>query len=102
MVIALHPRFPPALFVDLQCPGQSLVLIADAADPEEELRVGGCTRVGVLANREVGGTGGDRRRCGGDAVRVVSRWDRDVDRILDLASMSQAAQSSGQDRLTAA
>jgi hypothetical protein len=74
----LHPMVPPepglpaTFLVDLQRPGQSLIPVTDAADPEEEFGVGGGTGIGVLANREVGGFGGDRCRCGGDAVCVVS------------------------------
>jgi hypothetical protein len=71
-MVTLEPGFPPAPFVDLQRPGQGLVAIADAADPEEEFRVGGRARIGVLANREVGGVGGDRGGPGGDAARVLS------------------------------
>lgn len=64
--------FASAPFVDLQRSGQSLISTADAADPQEEFRVGGRAGIGVLANREVGRVGGDRGGPGGDAIRVLS------------------------------
>jgi len=91
-IVLPEAGFASAPFVDLQRSGQRLIPIADATDPEEEFRVGGGAGIGVLANREVGRAGGDRGGPGGDAIRVLSEWDRDVDRILDLTSMSQISQ----------
>lgn len=64
--------FASTPFVDLQRSGQSLISIVDAADPQEEFRVGGRAGVGVLADREVGRVGGDRGSPGGDAIRILS------------------------------
>lgn len=72
LVVTLEPGLPATILVDLQSPGQGLISVTDVADPEEKFRVSRRTRIGPLANREVGGGGGDRCRCGGDAIRVIS------------------------------